>query len=153
MCDLISHGEVVSIDIAAKETVPHPRITYMCGSSTDPSIVGECADRIRDASAGRLLFVLDSDHSAEHVSAELNAYAPLTPPGSYIHIQDGCIDELPIFRSRRGQHGPRYAVQGFLREHPEFRRCVELERRYVMTGHPFGWVTRVDGQGEFPAAA
>ena len=137
--DLLGHGEVVTIDIDAKETIPHPRITYLTGSSTDSALISEVEARIGSIEGKRALVILDSDHSQEHVAAELEAYAPLVPVGSYIHVQDGCIDELPVF----GKHkGPKRAAQGFLEVHPEFERDTQLERRYVMTAHPYGWLRR-----------
>jgi hypothetical protein len=57
LCDLLGQGEVISIDIAARGTIPHPRITYLQGSSTDPAIVGSVAQRIPKAGAkGCLLY-------------------------------------------------------------------------------------------------
>lgn len=139
--DCLGHGEVVTVDPAPKGTIPHPRITYIRGSSTDPQIVAALADRLKRAGASKVLVVLDSDHTAEHVRRELEAFAPLVPPGSYIHVQDGCIDELPCFQDARP--GPKVAAKAFLRDHPEFVRDTEIEFRYIMTFHPYGWLKRL----------
>lgn len=141
LCDLIGKGEVISIDIATRGTIAHPRITYLTGSSTNPDMVRIVAERIGQARASKVLIALDSDHSAEHVGQELVAYAPLIPVGSYMHVQDGCIDELRYFRA--GRPGPVVAVKSFLRDHPQFIRDYEIESRYVMTAHPYGWLRRV----------
>jgi cephalosporin hydroxylase len=143
--DLLGHGQVVTIDIDALETIPHDRITYLSGSSVDPAVVARVRELAGATESGRVLVVLDSDHSAPHVRAELEAYADIVPIGSYIHVQDGCIDELPIFGKIEG---PRAASKDFLREHPEFVRDLELERRFLMTGHPWGWLRRVRDGGE-----
>jgi len=45
--------------------------------------------------------VLDSDHSASHVLREMADYAGFVTPGSYLFVQDGCIDELPSMRGAR----------------------------------------------------
>lgn len=141
LCDLLNQGEVISIDIAARGTVEHPRITYLQGSSTDPIIVASVAQRVRQSATQRVLVVLDSDHRTHHVRQELEAYSPLVPVGSYIHVQDGNIDELPRFRG--GRPGPLVAVKAFLKNHPQFVRDTDVELRYVMTEHPYGWLKRV----------
>ena len=141
MCDLLGRGEVMSIDIAARGTMPHPRVTYIAGSSTDPEIVNLVAERIKKLNAQSVLIMLDSDHTERHVRNELEAYAPLIPLGSYFYVQDGCIDELECLSD--GRPGPVAAVKSFLRDHPEFVRDTETEFRYVMTAHPYGWLKRV----------
>jgi cephalosporin hydroxylase len=140
LCELLDHGQVISIDIAAESTIPHPRITYVQGSSTDPAIIARVASQA--AQATNVLVVLDSDHSAAHVLAELHAYAPLIPPGNYVHVQDGIIDETSFFRGKE-RPGPAVAVRDFLRESPSFVRALEVEHRYIMTAHPYGWLRRV----------
>ena len=141
ICDLIGHGEVMSIDIAARGTIPHPRIQYIEGSSVEPTIVERVAQRIKELDAKAILIMLDSDHTERHVREELEAYAPLIPQGSYIYVQDGCIDKLACFRN--GRPGPMVAVRSFLEQHPEFVRDTEVEFRYVMTAHPYGWLKRI----------
>lgn len=56
-------------------------------------------------------------------------------------MQDGLIDESKVFG--RPWPGPAVAVRQFLAANPAFERDVELERRYVVTAHPFGWLRRV----------
>lgn len=140
LCDLLNHGEVISVDINPVATIPHSRVTYVQGSSTDPAVVARLAGRLGTPAVRRLLVVLDSDHAALHVEKELESYAPLVPVGSYIHVQDGSIDELAYHRKMRP--GPKTAVQSFLRKHPQFLRDTEIELRYVMTYHPYGWLRR-----------
>jgi cephalosporin hydroxylase len=137
--DLLGEGEVITIDVKPTGTVPHPRVTYITGSSVDPNVVDQVRERMNSLN-GPIIVILDSDHSKEHVRAELETYAPVIPVGSYIHVQDGCIDELPVFGKFPG---PRAAAIEFLRAHPEFTRDQELERRFLMTGHPYGWLRRV----------
>jgi cephalosporin hydroxylase len=90
----------------------------------------------------RMLVVLDSDHSARHVLAELAAFAPLVPVGSYIHVQDGCIDEVDWYRES-GRPGPLVAVKEFLVREKSFVRDLDVEQRYLSMVHPFGWLKRV----------
>jgi cephalosporin hydroxylase len=105
LCRLIGKGRVIGVDI---EIRPHnrtrleahpliPSITLIEGSSIAPAIVAEVKSRI--SADETVLVVLDSNHSYAHVTAELDAYAPLVTPGSYIVATDG------IMRGR--QSGPR----------------------------------------------
>ena len=141
LCALLGHGRVLSIDVAPRSTVAHERIDYFTGSSVAQPTIEAVRETIDRFNARRLLFVLDSDHSAAHVRAELEAYAPLVPVGGYLHVQDGLLDHLSRFRSLRP--GPAAAVDGFLAHHPEFERDLDLEGRYVMTAHIGGWVRRL----------
>jgi len=140
ICDLLGTGEIISIDVAARATPEHPRVSYIAGSSTDEAVVEQVRRRV--SVAGVVLVILDSDHTASHVEQELRLYGPFVTPGSYVHVQDGVIDELAIVGPGPG---PKVAVERFLAS-PEGKRCkrdVELERRYVMTAHPLGWLKRV----------
>ena len=47
ICDLIGHGDVVTIDVTAEAQPEHPRITYLAGSSTDPSIISAVKARVK----------------------------------------------------------------------------------------------------------
>ena len=94
ICDLLGVGEVVSIDVRpeSNDYPTHPRITYLGGrSSTDPDVVADVRAR---AEGKRTLVILDSDHSQEHVEAELAEYAPLVPVGSYVIVEDSNIGQI-----------------------------------------------------------
>ena len=73
--ETIGAGNVVTVDVNEPPNPPqHPRLTYFTGSSTDPTIVEKIAGMIPEGSP--VLVILDSDHSRDHVAAELEAYAP-----------------------------------------------------------------------------
>lgn len=137
--DLLGKGRVVTIDIEKLHERSHPRVTFLIGSSTAPAIVERVRDEAR-AAGGPVLVILDSDHSARHVAAELEAYAPLVTPGSYLLVQDGVIDVLPILRAERP--GPLPAIRDFLKQHPEFEVDAARNERFLITHHPLGWLRR-----------
>ena len=140
LLDLIGHGQVVSVDIERMHTYTHPRVTFLVGSSTSPEI----ADQLRGAAAkatGPVLVILDSDHSRDHVARELELYAPLATVGSYVLVQDGVIDTLPVFQ--RYRPGPVPAIRRFLESHPEFVADDRKNNRFLITHHPLGWLRRV----------
>jgi cephalosporin hydroxylase len=99
--ELIGEGEVLGIDIdirahnrAAIEQHPlSRRITLLEGSSIAPDVVD--AVRTRAASVERVMVVLDSDHSHDHVLAELHAYAPMVTVGQFLVVADTMVEEMP----------------------------------------------------------
>ena len=134
-------GSVISIDVTHPETLPrHARITYLRGSSIDPTIVAMVTGRAR--AHERVMVVLDSDHSAAHVSAELAIYAPLVTVGQFLVVEDTNINGHPVAIDWKGGPGPHAAVETFLQGYPEFERDP-LAERYLLTMHPGGWLRRV----------
>jgi cephalosporin hydroxylase len=129
LCKAMERGRVIGIDV---EIRPHnrraieqhplsPAITLIEGSSTDPDVVERVRQQI--APGDVVLALLDSNHSREHVRAELEAYAPLVSVGSYIVATDGVMQEVadtPRGRPAWATDNPICAVHDFLRAHPEF---------------------------------
>jgi len=93
--------KVLGIDIDIREhnkqaVLDHPmagRISMIQGSSIAPEIISQVKDFAKDFK--RVMVVLDSNHTHEHVLAELEAYAPLTSKGSYCVVFDTVIEDLP----------------------------------------------------------
>lgn len=157
LLELMGAGEVLAIDIdirphnrAAIEAHPLAhRVHLLQGSSTDPAIVQAAADRARRAE--RVLILLDSDHSYAHVRAELEAYAPLVTPGSWIVATDGIMRDLehvPGGRPGWARDNPARAAEDFLAEHPEFE-AAPPERLFdetaglpALTYWPSAWLRR-----------
>ena len=77
------------------------RITMIEGSSIDEGIVGQVTDLIRDAAD--VMVILDSNHTHEHVLAELELYAPMVKRGGYIAVMDTVV-------LSPGKTGPRRGV-------------------------------------------
>lgn len=136
---LAGRGQVVTIDVDVQPNRPqHPRLTYLTGSSTDPAILAQVRERIDPALP--VLVILDSDHSAGHVAAELEAYAPLVTEGSYLVVEDTNVNGHPA----APEHGPGpfEATQEFLARTEEFEVDERCER-YFLTQNPQGYLKRV----------
>jgi cephalosporin hydroxylase len=133
-------GAVISIDTEPSETLPnHSRVWFLRGSSLDPTIVAYVKKR---AEGQRVLVILDSDHSRDHVLAEMETYGPLVTPGSFMVVEDTNICGRPVERDWFGGPGPGEAVDAFLPAHPEFVRDP-LAERHLLTMHPGGWLRRI----------
>lgn len=129
LCAALGSGRVVGVDVdirpPAREALEaHPLgrlITLVSGDSVDPGVVRRVADPIRPGE--RVLVILDSNHSFAHVSAELEAYAPLVTPGSYLVAADGVMEwltDVPGVPASWADDNPMKAVERFLPRHPEF---------------------------------
>lgn len=158
LCRLIGHGRVIGIDIdirasnraAIEAHEMFPLIDLIEGDSIDPSVVAQVAGSIRPGES--VLAILDGKHTKAHVRAELESYAPLVSPGSYIVACDGIMAELagaPRTQNDWTVNNPRAAAADFVAEHPEF----VLERPLppfnegtapdVVTYWPGGYVKRL----------
>ncbi len=113
-------------------------VQFYLGSSTDERIVAEIAEQIRGKTT---IVFLDSDHRAHHVKRELEMYAPLVSPGSYIVVEDTHIDALGTQPAIEA--GPMAAIEEFLASDAgkDFERDLSREA-FVLTFNPGGWLKR-----------
>jgi cephalosporin hydroxylase len=115
------------------------------GSSVAPGVVAQVHERAK--AAKRVLVFLDSNHTHEHVLAELEVYAPLVSVGSYCVVFDTIIDDLPTdsFPNRPWGRGdnPKTAVWEYLKSHPEFEIDREIEDKLLITVAPDGYLKRM----------
>lgn len=160
-----SKRRVLGIDIDIR---PHNRaaierhpmahlIEMMQGSSIDPDIVA--AVRKRAAGFKRVMLFLDSNHTHDHVLAELEAYAPLVSPGSYCVVWDSGVEDLPegFVTDRPWGKGdnPKTALFAYLEELRGAGRAAadgaplrleidkEIEHKIMITASTDGFLKRV----------
>lgn len=141
----------IDIDIRAhnREAIEaHPmasRIQMIQGSSIAPEII----DQVREVAQRyqRILVCLDSNHTHEHVLAELRAYAPLTSIGSYCVVFDTIIEDMPkeMFPDRPWGPGdnPKTAMWEYLKTHPEFEIDKSIQHKLLITVAPDGYLKRL----------
>jgi cephalosporin hydroxylase len=160
LMEMIGKGRVIGLDIdirahnrAAIEAHPMlKRITMIEGSSTAAETVAQVKGLIHPSD--KVMLILDSDHSRDHVAAELEAYAGLVTPGSFILSQDGVMQlvaGMPRTNADWTENNPITAVNAFLANHPEFELAKPL-RQFDETldtpdcsHHPVGWLRRKAG--------
>lgn len=139
VCDLLGQGEVVTIDINPGQNLPeHERITYLHGSSTSPEILRKVTEKA--AQAQRVMVILDSDHSRDHVLAELQAYAPLVNQDCFLIVEDTNVNGHPVLPEHGP--GPYEALEEFLQHNSDFEREVEREK-FFLTFNPRGFLRRL----------
>lgn len=162
MCDAITDGtpfdprsprrKVLGVDIDIREhnrkaIEAHPmsnRIDMLQGSSIAEDILAQ----VRDYAAPfkRVLVSLDSNHTHEHVLAELEAYAPLVTSGSYCIVFDTIVEDMPegTYPDRPWSKGnnPKTAVWKYLETHPEFSIDRAMHDKLQITVAPDGFLKR-----------
>jgi cephalosporin hydroxylase len=163
MCEAIERGEtidprvsrriVLGIDIDIRPhnksaIEAHPmasRIQMIQGSS----IAADTIDQVCSIASqhSRVMVCLDSNHTHDHVLAELEAYAPLTSIGSYCVVFDTMVEDMPkeMFPDRPWGPGdnPKTAVWEYLKTHDEFQIDKTFPDRYQITVAPDGYLKRV----------
>lgn len=159
MLRLLGGGTVVSVDITdpqirRRNLEQHP-LGHMVRLLIGDSLAEETRDRVAALVPGgaTTLVALDANHTYAHVRAELEAYAPLVTPGSYLVVFDGVMERLadtpdgdPSWR----RDNPRRATLEFLAEHPEFELDASCER-FGATYCPDGFLRRRAQPGDLGA--
>lgn len=152
-CGGPADASVLGVDIDIREhnrdaILAHPmsrRITMLQGSSVAPDIVAQV--KAHAAGRQRVLVSLDSNHTHEHVLAELQAYAPLVTPGSYCIVFDTVIEDMPAasFGDRPWGPGnsPKSAVHAFLRQNAGFRIDRAIDHKLLISVAPEGYLERI----------
>ena len=153
LLELIGKGKVIGVDI---EVRPHnresieshrmaKRINLIEGSSVDPATIDRVRAEIPVNSS--VMVVLDSDHSRDHVLAELRCYSPLVTPGQYLVVADtlvGFLDEqhAPKNRSKLWYKGnePLTAVRTFLQDTNRFELDPVINGKLILSSSPGGYL-------------
>ena len=150
VCDAIGHGRVIGIDVEIRTynrvaMEAHPmsaRIELIEGSSVAPETFAQV--QARCDGARRVLVLLDSNHSADHVARELELYHTLVTPGSYLVAMDGAqgqVYDIPAGRAEWREDNPLPAIHDFIARHPEFEIDDHFTRLQA-TSSPDGFLRR-----------
>jgi len=148
--ELIGKGSVLGVDIDIRkhnriQIEKHPlfkRISMIEGSSIAKSVV----KKVYDYSKGKekILLLLDSNHTYEHVLKELELYSPLVTKDSYMVVFDTIIENMPenFFLNRPWNKGdnPKTALREFLKKNDRFEIDKEIGNKLLITVAPDGYL-------------
>ena len=163
MCEAIESGtvldpkksnrKVLGLDIDIRQhnreaIEAHPmssRIQMIQGSSIAPEVIEQVKAVAKNYQ--RVLVCLDSNHTHDHVLAELEAYGPLTSVGSYCVVFDTIVEDMPkaMFPDRPWGPGdnPKTAVWEYLKTHPEFEIDKSIDHKLLISVAPDGYLKRL----------
>ena len=126
----------------AADVNKRPWITLIEGSSTNASIVSQVAFHAEPYR--RRMIVLDSNHTHDHVLAELHAYAPLVSKGCYLVVMDTIIEHMPESFSADRPWGPgnnpATAVEAFMQTTDRFEVDEAMDAKLLVSAAPGGWL-------------
>jgi len=139
----------VDVDIRAhnREALDnHPmrnRMELIEGSSISSDII----NHVHSLAEGydKVMVFLDSNHTHDHVLAELEAYAPLVSSGSYCVVFDSAIEDLPspVDRSWGPGNSPKTALYEYLKkESDSFDIDKDIQDRLLITVAPDGYLLK-----------
>ncbi|NLD50135.1 MAG: cephalosporin hydroxylase [Clostridiaceae bacterium] len=143
-------GRVLGIDIDIREHNReeierhrmYKRITMIEGSSVDQSVVDKVYAFVGEGK--KVMVILDSFHTHDHVLKELQLYSPLVTKDSYLIVFDTIVEDLPddFFPDRPWGKGnnPKTAVWEFLKSNNRFEIDHNLENKLLITAAPDGYL-------------
>jgi cephalosporin hydroxylase len=138
VCDLIGHGEVVSVDQQLGADLPdHPRIHYVEGTPADPSTVARVEDLVGPEPHGLVLIGTCAHRNV--TSSEFDAYERFVRTGSYVVVTDTAVNGNPIWAGFGP--GPFEAVKLILGKHGDFG-MDNVPERWSLTYNPGGFLKR-----------
>ena len=147
-------GMVLGLDIDIRDhnrvlIENHPmkkRIQMIQGDSTSEAVANQVFQIAK--SKNKILVCLDSNHTHEHVSKELQLYAELTSIGSYCVVFDTIVEYLPSDYLPGGRpwnpgNNPKTAVDEFLCKNPNFEIDHTIDNKILISVAPGGYLRRV----------
>lgn len=150
LMQLYGKGKVIGIDLnlydhVADQIMSYPfsnRIQLLKGSSTDESIVSKVKSMIPAGS--KVMVLLDSNHTHDHVLDELRVYAPLVTKSQYLIVSDTIVEDIPPQTHRPRAWGPgnnpKTALFQYLKESDRFEIDAYSNDKLLTTFSPMGYV-------------
>ncbi len=137
VCNLIGHGEIISIDLKERKRLKHDRIKFLLGDSISDEVVKQVSRLIPGKT---VMVILDSTHVKPHVLKELEIYSKFVTKGNYLIVEDTLMNGHPI-KSSFGE-GPMEAVTEFLSKNSNF--VIDKSReKFYLTFNPNGYLRRI----------
>lgn len=155
LLEILGGKKVIGIDIFIPDDLRQrlashgklsERIELIEGSSTSSDTLSKVTDLLNGSR--KVLVILDSYHTHEHVLNELRAYAPFIEKGQYLICGDTVVERIPeqVHRNRPWGPGnnPATAVTEFLSETKRFVVDEKIDQRLLLSCHPGGYLQAVE---------
>ncbi len=150
LLELIGKGEVVAVDTVLPQKnidaiMKYPfskRIHMYEGSSLSLDVEEKVKSHIE--TGDKVMLLLDSNHTHEHVLDELQRYAPLVTEGQYLIVSDTIVEHIPAQEHRPRPWGPgnnpKTALRAYLEETDRFEEDVYYNSKLLTTFTPSGYL-------------
>jgi cephalosporin hydroxylase len=155
LLEILGGKKVIGIDIFIPDDLRQrlashdklsKRIELIEGSSTSLDTLSKVTDLLNGSR--KVLVILDSYHTHEHVLNELRAYASFIEKGQYLICGDTVVERIPeqVHRNRPWGPGnnPATAVTEFLSETKRFVVDEKIDQRLLLSCHPGGYLQAVE---------
>lgn len=157
LMELMGKGIVVGVDVEIRPynriaVQNHPmshRVRMVEGSSVEASTIAEIKSHIRPGD--KVMVLLDSNHSKDHVSKEIALYHEMVSPGSYLVVMDGAqayVWDMPGGKPEWKDDNPLASIEEFMaseKGQAEFEIDEHFTRLYV-TSNPKAYLRRKTGR-------
>lgn len=155
LLEALGSGKVVGVDIDIRahnrDTIEaHKmagRVVLIEGGSVDEDTLARVKAEIPPGA--KVMVVLDSDHSRDHVLAECRAYGPLVTAGCYLVVADTIVAHLPEHSKARSRsrtlevgNDPAEAARIYLSECPDFEVDAVLNSKLILSSSPGGYLRK-----------
>ena len=134
---VIGKGNIITIDIEKKPRPKHQRIKYITGSSTDEKILENVKSLTENSES--IMVILDSDHTENHVTKELNLYSSFVTKGSYLIVEDTNINGNPVLKDFGP--GPMEALEKFIAKNTNYE-IDKTKEKFFLTCNPKGYLKK-----------
>ena len=118
----------------------YPRLRIFDGSSVDAKIAAVIAEKA--SKCERVLVILDSNHTHEHVLGELTLYAALVSVGSYCVVFDTVIEDLDgvefVDRPWGKGNNSKTVVVEFFKTNSDFVVDYSIDEKLLISAVPGG---------------
>jgi cephalosporin hydroxylase len=151
LMEALGGKKIIGIDIYIPEDLKErifshgklsDRIELIEGSSVDQTVVDKVKALIPKGS--KVLVILDSLHTHDHVLKELQHYSPLVETGQYLICGDTSIEFQPPADLRPRPWGkgnnPKTALDEFMKTNDRFEVDQQLQNKLLFTNCPGGYL-------------
>lgn len=155
LLELLGGKKVIGVDIFIPDDLSErlsshgklsERLELITGSSTSDDTLNKINDIV--LGSNKVLVILDSHHTHEHVLNELRAYSNFVGQDQYLICCDTMVEHIP----KQVHHGerpwgpgnsPGTAVKEFLAENTRFEVDKNIDQSLLFSSHPGGYLRAI----------